>query len=145
VSRRYNLLLNIYFVAVFGGIGGLQMYRVNAGLLTNYGADLFAPPYLYLVLRGGRLHSRPFVALATVLGGCFLWEWMQRYDFSGTPLAITRGSFDPFDLLAYTVGLVVIYVIDIRWLQPRQVIPDSRAAGPGRTVTTATGIEADHE
>jgi hypothetical protein len=54
---------------------------------------------------------------------------MQRYDLSGTPLVITRGSFDPFDLLAYTVGLVVIHVVDIRWLQPRQVLPGSRSVG----------------
>jgi hypothetical protein len=127
--RRYSLFLNIYFVAVFVGIGGLQMYRVNAGFLTNYGADLFAPPYLYLMLRGGRFHLRSLAAITTVLAGCFLWEWMQRYDLSGTPLAITRGSFDPFDLLAYTVGLVVTFVIDIRWLQPRQILPDSRAVG----------------
>ena len=129
MSRHYSLFLNIYFVAVYVGIGGLQMYRVNAGFLTNYGADLLAPPYLYLMLRGGRFHLRPLAALTTVLGGCYLWEWMQRYDLSGTPLVITRGSFDPFDLLAYTVGLVVIYIVDIRWLQPRQVLPGSRSAG----------------
>jgi hypothetical protein len=129
VSRRYSLFLNLYFVAVYVGIGGLQMYRINAGFLTNYGADLLAPPYLYLMLRGGRFHLGSLAALTTVLGGCFLWEWMQRYDFAGTPLAITRGRFDPFDLLAYTVGLVAIYGMDIRWLQPRQILPRSRAAG----------------
>ncbi len=128
MARRYTMFLNIYFVAVFVGIGGLQMYRVNAGFLTNYGADLFAPPYMYLSLRGGRFRLRSLTALATVLGGCFLWEWLQRYDLGGTPLGITRGSFDPLDLLAYTVGLLVSYVVDVRWLRPRRILPDARAA-----------------
>ncbi len=127
MPRRYAVLLNIYFVAVFVGIGGLQMYRVNAGLLTNYGADLFAPPYLYVMLRNDRLRLRSLTALSVVFGGCFLWEWMQRYDLAGTPFAITRGRFDPFDLLAYTVGLLVVYVADILWLRPRRILP-SRAA-----------------
>jgi hypothetical protein len=125
MARRFATFLNIYAIAVFVGIGGLQMYRVNAGLLTNYGADLLAPPYMYLALRGGRFRLRPLTALTTVLGGCFLWEWMQRYDLAGTPLGITRGTFDPFDLLAYTVGLLVSYVVDVRWLRPRRILPDS--------------------
>jgi hypothetical protein len=127
MSRRLAIFLNIYFVAVFVGIGGLQMYRVNAGLLTNYGADLLAPPYLYLMFRGGRLHLSSLTALTAVLGGCFLWEWMQRYDFSGTPLAITRGTFDPLDLLACTVGLLVAYVVDVRLLRPRRILAGPQA------------------
>jgi hypothetical protein len=120
MPRRYAILLNIYFVAVFVGIGGLQMFRVNAGLLTDYGADLFAPPYLYVMVRQGRLRLRSLTAFSTVLGGCYLWEWMQRYDFAGTPFVITRGRFDPFDLLAYTVGLLVVYGADVLWLRPRR-------------------------
>ena len=131
MSRRYSIFLNIYFIAVFVGIGGLQMYRVNAGFLTNYGADLFAPPYMYLTLRGGRLRPRALTALAVVLGGCFLWEWLQRYDLSGTPLAITRGRFDPLDLLAYTVGMLVIYAVDVCWLRPRRILPGAPAAASG--------------
>ncbi|HEX9730250.1 MAG TPA: hypothetical protein VGA37_17280 [Gemmatimonadales bacterium] len=127
MSRRYAIFLNIYFVAVFVGIGGLQMYRVNAGFLTNYGADLLAPPYLYLMLRGGRLRLGSLSALTVVLGGCFLWEWMQHYDLSGTPLVITRGRFDPFDLLAYTLGLLASYAVDVRWLRPRGILPGPRA------------------
>ena len=53
MSGGYRKFLNLYAAIVFVGIGGLQMYRVNAGWLTNYGADLLAPPYLYLASRGG--------------------------------------------------------------------------------------------
>jgi hypothetical protein len=128
-SRRFTIFLNIYFVVVFVGIGGLQMYHVDAGLLTDYGADLLAPPWMYLSLRGrprraSRLKRvlglwRPLRRLIFVLAGCFVWEWLQRYDFSGTPLAITRGRFDPFDLLAYTLGLVVTYVAEVRMCRSR--------------------------
>ena len=72
MSGGYRKFLNLYAAIVFVGIGGLQMYRVNAGWLTNYGADLLAPPYLYLASRGGRLRMRPLTALIVVLGGCFL-------------------------------------------------------------------------
>ena len=124
---RYGLWLNIYFVAVFVGIGGLQMYRVNAGFLTNHGADLLAPPYLYLMSRGGRFRLEPVGAFSMVLGGCVLWEWLQRYDLSGTPLAITRGRFDVVDLVAYAVGMIAVYVLDVAWLRPRGIIPGRSA------------------
>ncbi|MGE0353403.1 MAG: hypothetical protein AB7Q69_09200 [Gemmatimonadales bacterium] len=123
MSPGLRRFLNIYSLFVFVGIGGLQMYRVHAGLLTDYGADLLAPPIPYLVGRAGRLHLRPLSALLLVLGGCFLWEWLQRYDLGGTPLAITRGHFDPYDLLAYTIGLLVCYAVDLRWLVPRGMLP----------------------
>jgi hypothetical protein len=122
-TRRYTLCLNIYFVAVFVGIGGLQMYRVNAGFLTNHGADLLAPPYLYLASRAGRWRLGSIGAFSAVLGACALWEWLQRYDLGGTPLAITRGRFDPVDLLAYLVGMVAVYVLDVMWLRPRGLTP----------------------
>lgn len=120
--RRYDALLTAYFIAVFVGIGGLQMYRVDAGLLTDYGADLLAPPWWYLMLRGGRPRVHPLALLGFVLGGCFLWEWLQRFDLAGTPLVITHGHFDPFDLLAYTVGSLAVYVLDVRWLRPRGLL-----------------------
>jgi len=113
--RRNQLILNGYFVLVFVGIGGLQMYHVDAGPLTDYGADLLAPPYLYVMFRQGRLRLGSLGALITVFGGCALWEWAQRYDFTGTPLAITRGTFDPLDLAAYAAGLIICFIVDVRW------------------------------
>jgi hypothetical protein len=137
MPRRYAILLNIYFVAVFVGIGGLQMYRVDAGLLTDYGADLFAPPYLYVMARQGRLRLRSLTALSVVLGGCYLWEWMQRYDLGGTPFAITRGRFDPFDLLAYTLGLLIAYGADVLWLRRRRIPPGGPLNTPLRPTSGA--------
>jgi hypothetical protein len=127
MRKLWDIGLTVYFLVVFVGIGGLQMYRVNAGWLTSYGADLLAPPYLYVMFRSGRLRLSALTALAVVLGSCFLWEWLQRYDLGGTPLGITHGTFDPVDLLAYTVGLLATYVVDVRWSHPRRTLPSSRA------------------
>lgn len=122
MSRRFSIFLNVYSVVVFVGIGGLQMRHVNAGLLTNYGADALAPPIIYFAFRGGRIRLRPFVSFAVVLAACFLWEWSQRYDLRGTPLVIAHGTFDPYDLVAYTVGLLAVYAIDLRWLSPKGIV-----------------------
>ena len=126
-TRAERLILNGYFLVVFVGIGGLQMYHVDAGFVTQYGADLLAPPYLYVVSRRGRLRFSPAVALGTVLGCCVLWEVAQRWDFTGTPLVITRGTFDPYDLVAYAAGLLACCVADVRWFAGRASLPKQRA------------------
>ena len=101
-------------------VGALQMYRVNAGVLTAYGADFFGPIALYASLRANgtllrRFFSRPpspAVSAAIVIIGCVAWEWCQRYDFSGTPLLITRGTFDPYDIVAYFASVVVAFITE---------------------------------
>ncbi|HEY5544996.1 MAG TPA: hypothetical protein VIK50_02985 [Gemmatimonadaceae bacterium] len=140
-SRPFGIFLNVYFFAVFVGIGGLQMYGVNAGVLTSYGADLLAPPWIYLMFRGGRWRMRPVRALLVVLGGCLAWEWAQRYDFSGTPLAITRGSFDWLDILAYATGLLVCFAVDVLWLTPKGLMAGRLAAATTDDLSDA-GSEA---
>jgi hypothetical protein len=127
-SRGFGTLLNVYFVLVFAGIGGMQMFGVNAGPLTNYGADLFAPPWMYFAFQSGRLRLRPLTSLVTVFVGCALWEFAQRYDFSGTPLVITRGTFDPLDLFSYAISVVAAYWIDRTVLRPRRLFPPPEPA-----------------
>lgn len=132
--RSYRLFLNGLALVAFVGIGGLQMYGVNGGLITSYGADLLGPPLLYFAFREGyRLawtdrvwRLGPLASSLTVFAGCALWEWSQRYDLGGTPLAIAAGRFDPFDLVAYAAGLLTCYVVDVRWLLPRKITPDGR-------------------
>jgi hypothetical protein len=132
VNRNLKIATNVIAVLTLGGIGGLQMFGVNAGLVTSYGADLLAPPLLYLWLRQGRTivarflrrgPPTPAVSFMAVMIPCFLWEWSQRYDFGGTPLAIARGTFDPLDLLAYILGLAAVYAVDVLWLRPRRLMP----------------------
>lgn len=107
------------------------MYGFSGGVITDYGADLLAPPILYFAAREGyRIPRRgrvwrlgPLASMGVVFVSCALWEFSQRFDFHGTPLAIAAGTFDPFDLLAYASGLVVCYVVDKRWLLPNGVTP----------------------
>jgi hypothetical protein len=140
-SRPFGIFLNVYFLAVFVGIGGLQMYGVNAGVLTSYGADLLAPPWSYLMFRSGRWRLRPVRALLVVFGGCLVWEWAQRYDLSGTPLAITRGTFDWLDILAYATGLLVCFAADVLWLTPKGLMA-ARPAVAAMDDVSGAGNEA---
>ncbi len=104
-------------------IGGLQMAHVKVGVLTAQGADRICPAPLYVMMRRkkllpfSRLARRPgpiLFALA-VLVPCFVWEFCQRYDLSRTPRFFTRGHFDPYDLLAYAVGVGIPFTLDLAW------------------------------
>jgi hypothetical protein len=98
------------------------MARVNGGFITNYLADLAGPAWMYGALR---LHVTvlkylyrpvPSPALAAIfvfLVGT-IWEILQAFDLSGTVLAITRGRFDPLDIVAYAASLLVCFLIDVR-------------------------------
>ena len=118
-SKSFAWVLTSLAVVTFVGIGGLQMYRVNVGWVTSYGADVLLPVVLYFWLRLGKtvLWNRPLGARPSfllVLAGCFAWEWSQAYDFEGTPLAIAGGTFDPADFAAYLLGLVGAVAVDTR-------------------------------
>jgi hypothetical protein len=96
-SKSFAWVLTSLAVVTFVGIGGLQMYRVNVGWVTSYGADVLLPVVLYFWVRLGKtvLWNRPLGARPSfllVLAGCFAWEWSQAYDFEGTPLAIAGGT-----------------------------------------------------
>jgi hypothetical protein len=115
-TRIFDLLAWGAFI----GVGALQMGHVHAGFVTNYGADVVCPALLYVLVRRrtmvpfNLLHMRPppGAAAACILIPCFVWEVLQRYDLSGTPLAFARGHFDPLDLVAYAVGVAVVAIPD---------------------------------
>ena len=117
-SRIFDVLAWGAFI----GIGALQMAHVRAGVVTNYGADLVCPALLYVLARRRsmipfnwlRYRPSPTVAAVSILIPCFVWEILQRYDLSGTPLAVTRGHFDPLDLVAYAVGVAAVFLPDVR-------------------------------
>ena len=100
-------------VVATGTVAALQMAHIRAGLVTSAGADLMCPALLYIVTRRDQtllrrvlpLHLGPDQAAALNLIACYAWEFCQRYDLRGTPLFFTHGTFDPMDLLAYTVGV----------------------------------------
>jgi hypothetical protein len=101
-------------------IAGLQMARIRVGALTAQGADIACPALLYIMMRRNKTLLRrirserpsPELAAGALLAACYGWEFCQRYNFEGTPLVITRGTFDVLDLAAYTAGIGVPYLID---------------------------------
>jgi hypothetical protein len=112
-------VLSSIAIVTFVGIGGLQMYRVRLGWVTSYGADVLLPALLYFWLRQGRtlIWHRPLgrsPSFSLVLAGCFAWELSQKYDFTGTPLAVASGTFDPADFAAYLIGLGAAVTVDAR-------------------------------
>ena len=117
-SMKRWLLLTADLV-LFAGVvyvGYLQSRHINAGFWTNYGGDVIGPVWLYSALRQLKIyrkrHPSPEIAAAGLFAACFLWEWCQRYDLRGTVLGITRGSFDPYDVLSYAASLALAYAVD---------------------------------
>jgi hypothetical protein len=53
-SKSFAWVLTSLAVVTSVGIGGLQMYRVNVGWVTSYGADVLLPVVLYFWLRLGQ-------------------------------------------------------------------------------------------
>ena len=119
-------------------VGALQARRVDAGFVTNYGGDIVGPAVLYLALRTGRSILRyfrrpapgPEAAAIMLFLLCLAWELCQLFDLSGTPLGITRGRFDPFDILAYGLTLLSCYAID-KHVNRNKLRETRRAAQPG--------------
>ena len=100
--------------AVALGIGALQMFGVNAGFVTNYGADLFGTAWLYCLCRLGkswlqRGHKPSAEATAIIIFVlCTASEVGQR-------LRVVPGIFDPFDILAYGLSVLACYLFDRRF------------------------------
>lgn len=103
----------------------LFMQRYHGGFLTNYLSDLSFPPWYYIHLRGLNRTSAPMPRL--VLAGRWFGQTPERAALSiflvGTvaefktlwwPGGIIVGTFDPWDIAAYAVGLVACYVVD-KW------------------------------
>ena len=97
---------------------GLNMARVHGGFLTNYLSDIAFPPYFYIFMRGLHNHKIPSSvqwfsqtperSLVGIWSVGFVSEVCQYY----WPTGIFRGTFDPWDIASYTVGLLLVYVTD---------------------------------
>lgn len=95
----------------------LHMWRIPAGFLTNYLADLTFPPWYYMVIRSqtttGMTTPRllrwfgtsPERAAVSVLVAGIAYELAQR-------LHLIEGTFDWWDILVYGIGLAICVVIE---------------------------------
>ena len=98
----------------------MQMIGIDGGFLTSYLADLAGPVWFYGVVRQRKLLFKkllpskisPMFAAVFVFSVGTAWEVCQAFDLSGTPLAITRGRFDPWDIVCYAVSLSACYALD---------------------------------
>jgi hypothetical protein len=95
-------------------IGALQTFRIRAGIVTDYGADIFGTAWLYGMFRQGRTvfqRGRGLRADTTTLLvfiGCAVSELGQLVD-------LIPGVFDPLDLLAYGASVLLCYAVDRRF------------------------------
>ncbi len=110
----YWILTVVFLVTAFLGI-----QRISAGFLTNHAADLACPAWLYIGLRGltgsrgpstlGRFFATtPERAALLLFGGSTLTELSQIW----WPHGLFRGTFDPYDILSYAIGVGACYVFE---------------------------------
>jgi hypothetical protein len=97
----------------------ISMYRIRAGFLSNYAADLTCPAWLYIGIRGLHGPTRPSRfgqffgatperAALVIFSGSGLTELSQIW----WPHGFFRGTFDPYDLVAYTFGVGIPYIVE---------------------------------
>jgi hypothetical protein len=116
--RRAWTVAYWFLTAVFIVTAVISTKRIPAGFLSNYAADVACPAWLYIGLRG--LHgSRPTVfgryfgatperAAIVLFGGSTLTELSQVW----WPQGFFAGTYDPYDIVAYAVGVGVCYAFE---------------------------------
>jgi hypothetical protein len=113
----------------------LNMTDTPAGFATNHLADVVGPAWLYIVFRGlaepekrkwlGRLLGASPERAATILFvGSSATEITQIYWPSG----LFAGRFDPFDIAAFAIGILPLYLVDKKLhTSSRDTEPESRS------------------
>ncbi|MGH9815312.1 MAG: hypothetical protein ACRD6I_04465 [Candidatus Acidiferrales bacterium] len=113
------LLAYWVLLAVWVSDAALVMGKIPGGFFTSYAADVTLPAFLYIVVRGlhgpARRHwttkifgSTPELAACAIFGASALTELSQFY----WPKGFFAGTFDPFDIAAYALGVGVSYSLD---------------------------------
>ncbi|MEO8634487.1 MAG: hypothetical protein ABI587_04320 [Gemmatimonadales bacterium] len=119
MSRRSWNLISWLLLVIWVTCGVLNMSHLRVALLTSYGADLTAPAWLYVTLRGlntrrprtgiGALVGRtPEIAGSLIVLGSTATEVSQLW----WPHGLFPGIFDPLDIAAYFSGVGVCYALD---------------------------------
>jgi len=107
----YWSLTIVFLVTAF-----LSIQRIPAGFLSSYAADVACPAWLYIGLRGLQGPKRPNAlgrffaatperAAFVLFGGSTLTELSQIW----WPRGIFAGTYDPYDIVAYAVGVGTCY------------------------------------
>lgn len=113
-----------YFLLVCWILGALLfMYRIRAGWLNCYLSDVAFPPWFYIHLRGLHRSDRrkAFLPIVKDFFGVIPWRAGISIFLVGLvsellvvwPRPLITGTFDPLDILAYAVGLIVCMAFDL--------------------------------
>jgi len=110
----YWFLTVIFIVTAFLGIR-----RMRAGFLSSYAADLACPAWLYIGLRGLHGPRRPsalgrFVGATPERAALVLFGSSTLAELSqiGWPKGLLAGTYDPYDIVAYALGVGACYVFE---------------------------------
>ena len=113
-------------------IGGLQMFHVRGGILTNYGADLLGTAWLYAMTRLGLTivqRGRPTsaaTAAAVIFLLCTMSELGQREH-------VVPGRYDPLDIVAFALAIGACLGVE-RFFGPFVASLPSHARSPERSL-----------
>ncbi|MBD3299126.1 MAG: hypothetical protein GF341_10760 [candidate division Zixibacteria bacterium] len=123
-SQEHDGLLRwMYYAGLIAKVGvvALQMTGVRGGFITSYGADMAGPVWMYTALRRRvtvlRYLYRPLPSPVLTAVFVFLvgtvWELCQTVDLGAVIRQITRGRFDPYDIVAYAASLIACVIVDV--------------------------------
>ncbi|MBN2426586.1 MAG: hypothetical protein JXR46_10525 [Calditrichaceae bacterium] len=114
-----------FWILFFSWVTGASLFiaRVKAGFFTNYLSDLTFPPWFYIYIRGLSTsdYRIPQLILFRDWFGISPERAFISILFVGTitelktlywPTGIISGTFDPIDILSYSVGLLLCYYLD---------------------------------
>ncbi len=123
-AERWWTVVYWFLTAGFLVTAVIGIQRIRAGFFSNYAADLVCPAWLYVGLRGlhgprrpkalGRFFAAtPERAALVLFGGSTLTELSQIW----WPHGVFRGTYDPYDIVAYGVGVGACYALEkfFRW------------------------------
>ena len=121
LRRRWRIAYWV-LLAIFVLTAALNLLHVRAGFLTSHAADLFLPPWLYVVVRFfpaqrgwlAAVHRWLGRSPARAAGSLFVASALTELSQIAWPRGLFAGVFDPLDLLAFAIGLVVCFIVDER-------------------------------
>jgi hypothetical protein len=85
-------------------IGGLQMFHVRGGIVTNYGADFLGTAWIYAMTRLGVTVFQRGRGAAATPSGVITFVLCTGSEF-GQRMGIVPGHFDPYDILTFALSV----------------------------------------
>lgn len=121
MSKRGWQVLSAVLLVFWIFCAVLEIGGHPTGFLTNHGADIAVPAWMYIIARSPdhprrrtflrrTLGRTPEFAAVALFVASTATEISQRY----WPRGLFAGTYDPWDIVAFASGLAVCYVLDRR-------------------------------